>query len=435
MATYRHAKGPSALQIIIIVLVCLVALALVVGAAATLLNFSPNNNPLVETTPATQPPTAVTEPATEAATEPETEPPTEDPDAKYTDFAKSQLNDMSKDEKIYQMLLVTPEALTGVDVATVAGDTTKECITDYPIGGIFYSADNFEDKEQAKELIEKSQSFSKIPMFIGVCEEGGENSPIANTLKDSDKFKDTIYEKEDSAEVKTYCSTIATNLTKLGINLNLAPSANIDDENAFSGEAKAVSDLTSSAVKGFADKGIAPTLKFFPTSEDTDKSSDDLTEDELQPFAQCINDGAGIVIVGNVNISGVDGENPAFMSKKVITDMLVKDMKFDGVVMTPDLSDTDITDEYSTEEIVTATINAGANLLLCPDDVEGYAKAIKKAIKDGDLTIEQIDDSVTKILSLKYKYGIIPEPATPTPSEITTEETEGLSLPPIDATQ
>lgn len=87
-----------------------------------------------------------------------------------------------EEEKVAQMFVVTPEALTGVDVVISAGDTTREAINQYPVGGIIYFTQNLTDLEQVKEMISNTQNYSRervgLPMLIGVDEEGGTVSRI-----------------------------------------------------------------------------------------------------------------------------------------------------------------------------------------------------------------------------------------------------------------
>ncbi len=418
MARYRHAKGPSALQVILIILTVIASLAILSGAAFAVYHFGfdkkeePTDPPTLETFP-------------EATLEqPPTEAPTEDPELMYTELAKDYMKNMSEDEKIYQMMIVTPEALTGVDVATIAGDATKEAVENSPVGGIVYNENNFEDADQTTELIKNTQSFAKTPMFIAVNEEGGDKAPVAKVLgTTSFDAMSTYADKGDDVAFEN-ASTIAKDIKKFGFNLNLAPVANLEGDNAYSTDPSVAKTLVAQAVKGMQNESVISTLKYFPSSADTDKTTDDLRMSEFSPFVTSINEGAGIIAVSNIKATAIDEENPAFMSQRVVTELLIKELNFNGVVMTPNLSNENITSTYTTEQIVKGAIPSGVNLLFCPADADEYVDAIKAAIEDESITQEQIDESVTKILSLKFKFGLIPEPSAPSPSEIkTTQET------------
>ena len=129
-------------------------------------------------------------------------------------------------------------------------------------------------------------------------------------------------------------------------------------------------------------------------------------------------------MIGNAKLSAIDNDDPAFMSQRIVTELLVKELKFGGVVISPDLSDTDITSNYSVDEIVTGSLNAGVNLFLAPQSIDEYVQSIKSALENGTVTQEQIDSSVTKILALKFKYGILTESTTVNATEAATEDIE-----------
>ncbi len=408
MAKYRHAKGPSPLQVIVIILVIILSVALLVGAGFAVYHFAFEKEDVVETTPPTE-----TKPAT--VEQVATEAPTEDPELKYTALAQAYMDTMTEDEKIYQMLVVTPEALTGVDVATIAGDATKEAIETYPVGGIVYDAQNFEDKKQTNELIKKSQSYAKTPMLISVAEQG-KDAPVSSALGTTAFENMSAYENDSEQTAYDNAATVARDISKFGFNMNLALTANLSGDNAYSSDTDIASKYVAEAVKAYEENGVISTPGVFPTATDTDSPTDQLRFTAFMPFSSAIDAGADVVMVGDVTASIIDKDNPAFMSKNVVTELLIKELKFTGVVITPDLSAT----TYTADEVVSGAISAGANILLNPADIDEYVTAVKTALKDGKITQAQIDESVTKILALKYKYGIIPQPVTPTPSEINT---------------
>ena len=421
MATYRHAKGPSVLQILIIVLVVVLSIAILAGAAFAVYHFA------FDKEEPTEPMRPSTIPSIATVDEAPTEAPTENPDTQYEVMAKDYLKSMSADEKIYQMLLVTPESLTGVDVATIAGDTTKAAIEKYPVGGIIYDAQNLEDTSQTTDLIKNSQSFAKTAMFIAVAEEGGENSPVSSKLSTT-AFEDmSTYSENGEQKAFDIASTIAKDIAKLGFNLNLAPVSNLEGDNAFGSDAATVSPFIAQAVKGYQENGVISALKYFPVAKDTDKAASELTSSEFLPFSAGIQNGVGAIVVGNVKVNPIDSANPAFMSERFISELLIKDLKFNGVVITQSLSDETITSNYSTDEIVAKTINAGVNVLLAPENIDEYFESIKSALADGKITQEQIDSSVTKILTLKFKFGILGTTATTTPSENASETPTEIS--------
>lgn len=417
MAQYRHAKGPSPLQIFIVVLVVLLSIGVIAGAAFAVYHFGFDKEEEVPTQAPVVPTIATFDEAP-------TEPATEDLDAKYTELAKTYVGKMSDDEKIYQLLITTPESLTGVDAATMAGDATKAAIEAKPVAGIVYDTINFEDSAQTTELIKTTQSFAKTSMFIAVAEEGGENSPVASKLGTTVFEATSTYVSQGEQKSFDNATQMAKDLTKFGFNLNLAPIANLEGDNAYSTDAAMASPLVAQGVKGLQENGVISALKTFPVKTDTDKSVDDLKASELLPFTAGIANNCGIIVAGDAVLSSIDADNPAFMSKNVIAEILVKELKYNGVVMTSDLSTDYITGNFTTDQIVENALNAGVNLFFKPSDLDAYVEAIKNAVANGKVTQQQIDDSVTKIIALKYKYGILGETtnaSAPTATEVATE--------------
>lgn len=415
MAQYRHAKGPSPLQVFLIVLVVILSIGVVAGAAFAVYHFGFDKEEEVPTQAPVVPTIATFDEAP-------TEPATEDLDAKYTELAKKYVSNMSEDEKIYQLLITTPESLTGVDAATMAGDATKAAIEAKPVAGIVYDAINFEDSAQTTELIKTTQSFAKTPMFIAVAEEGGESSPVSSKLGTTKFEAMSTYAAQGEQKVFDNATQMAKDLTKFGFNLNLAPIANLEGDNAYSTDAAMASPLVAQGVKGMQENGVISALKTFPVLKDSDKSAQDLKASEFLPFSAGIANNSGIIIAGDAVMTSIDAENPAFMSKNVIAELLIKELKFNGVVMTSDLSTDYITGNFETAQIVENALNAGVNIFFKPSDLDAYVEAIKNAVANGKVTQQQIDDSVAKIIALKYKYGILSEIATAqTATEASTE--------------
>ena len=412
MSKYRHAKGLSPMQILIIVAIVIVSLAIIGGGAFAAIQLTkdkeePTVAPTIATTAPTVAPATIDEPATEA-----------DSNAQYTELAKKHLENMTIDEKIYQMLVVTPEALTGVDVATAAGDATKTSIEKYPVGGIYYSADNFEDATQTTDMIKNSQSYAKTAMFIAVSEEGGENAPVASKLNTTKV--DFTFAQDGGKQTFENASTVAKDLKKFGINTNFAPSSNIPADT----KPEIVGENVVQAVKGYKSNFVVSAPKYFPVSADSTKPAVELEKSEFVPFVSAIKDGADAIILSPYKASQIE-DAPAFMSKRIVTDTLIMGLQFNGVIITPNLSDEAITGEYDNKTLARNSIDAGVDILLCPNNIDEYYTAIKEAFESGEITKERIDNSVTKILALKYKYGILEE----TPSEISNTQTVETTAP------
>lgn len=345
--------------------------------------------------------------------------------AEGSDIVEKTLADMSLRDKVCQMMFVRPESITGIDVVTAAGDTTKSALEQYPVGGIVYFAQNMESKDQVKEMIDNSQSYSKVGLFISTDEEGGMVNRLMNTVGTT--YIDSMYNYKDEGTQKAHDNayTIASDMAALGFNMDFAPVADVwsnpDNtvigERAYSDDYSQAAELVGSAVKGFEDGGVMCTLKHFPghgdTAEDSHYSSayvrrtkDEIMADEMQPFTAGIDAGAEFVMVGHLIVPDID-ELPATLSYKITTEMLRNEMHFEGIAITDSLAMSSIADNYGVGESAVMSIKAGIDMLLDPTDIDTAIDAVVQAVESGDITEDRIDDSVRKILSLKEKHGLL----------------------------
>lgn len=345
--------------------------------------------------------------------------------AEGSDIVEKTLADMSLRDKVCQMMFVRPESITGIDVVTAAGDTTKSALEQYPVGGIVYFAQNMESKDQVKEMIDNSQIYSKVGLFISTDEEGGMVNRLMNTVGTT--YIDSMYNYKDEGTQKAYDNayTIASDMAALGFNMDFAPVADVwsnpDNtvigERAYSDDYSQAAELVGSAVKGFEDGGVMCTLKHFPghgdTAEDSHYSSayvrrtkDEIMADEMQPFTAGIDAGAEFVMVGHLIVPDID-ELPATLSYKITTEMLRNEMHFEGIAITDSLAMSSIADNYGVGESAVMSIKAGIDMLLDPTDIDTAIDAVVQAVESGDITEDRIDDSVRKILALKEKHGLL----------------------------
>lgn len=345
--------------------------------------------------------------------------------AEGSDIVEKTLADMSLRDKVCQMMFVRPESITGIDVVTAAGDTTKSALEQYPVGGIVYFAQNMESKDQVKEMIDNSQSYSKVGLFISTDEEGGMVNRLMNTVGTT--YIDSMYNYKDEGIQKAHDNayTIASDMAALGFNMDFAPVADVwsnpDNtvigERAYSDDYSQAAELVGSAVKGFEDGGVMCTLKHFPghgdTAEDSHYSSayvkrtkDEIMANEMQPFTAGIDAGAEFVMVGHLIVPDID-ELPATLSYKITTEMLRNEMHFGGIAITDSLAMGSIADNYGVGESAVMSIKAGIDMLLDPTDIDTAIDAVVQAVESGDITEDRIDESVRRILILKEKQGLL----------------------------
>lgn len=332
---------------------------------------------------------------------------------------------MTLHEKVCQMMFVTPEEITGEDGVTVAGDATRQALENYPVGGIVYFAKNLESQDQVKEMIDNSQKYSSIGLFVATDEEGG----VVNRLMDTvgTTYIGSMYYYKDDGDETAYenAYTIANDMSALGFNLDFAPVADVwsnpDNtvigERAYSDDYAQAAELVGNAVKGFNDGGVMCTLKHFPghgdTAEDSHYSSayvhrtkEEIMADEMQPFRSGIEAGAEFVMVGHLIVPDID-EVPATLSYKIATGILRDELKFEGVAITDSFEMESIADNYSVDDAVVMSVKAGIDMILQPKDMASAVNSIEQAVADGELSEDRIDESVRRILTLKESRGLL----------------------------
>lgn len=341
------------------------------------------------------------------------------------------LNEMTLEEKIGQLFFVTPEKLTGIGVAIQAGDTTKQMLEQYPVGGLIYFSQNIETPDQITSMIENSQSYSRIPLFIGIDEEGGTlvariaNNPNFNVEKFPNMNE--IGATGDPNQAFYVGSTIGSYLHSYGFNMDFAPDADlltnpnnsVIGERSFGSDPTLVGTMTAQAVKGFQQENVSAVIKHFPghgdTKEDShtgaavvNKTLDELRTAEFIPFQSGIEAGVDGVMVGHLQLPQVIGNHtPATLSSIIITDILRNELGFQGLVITDSLSMGAITQYYSSDEAAILSLQAGSDILLMPEDFPLAYQGVLNAVSSGTLSEGRIDESVKRILTVKYNRGII----------------------------
>ena len=350
---------------------------------------------------------------------------TETTEDAVSELVDKTMAEMSLHDKVCQMMFVTPEGLTGTDDVMVAGDATKQALQAYPVGGIIYFANNFDNVDQTRDMISNTQSYSKIGLFIATDEEGGRVNRIMDTLGTT--YIGPMYDYKDDGPDAAFenAKTIASDMSALGFNLDFAPVADVwsnpDNtvigDRAYSDDYAQAAELVGSAVKGFQDGGVICTLKHFPghgdTAEDSHYSSAyvnrtkaQIMADEMQPFRTGIDAGAELVMVGHLIVPDID-ELPSTLSYKIATEMLRGDMEFDGVAITDSMEMESIADNYGVADSAVMAVQAGMDMLLQPADLAAAVNAIVTAVQNGDITEPRIDESVRRILTLKAERWLL----------------------------
>lgn len=345
-----------------------------------------------------------------------------------TDKVQQIVDSMSLEEKVAQLFLVQPEAIVDIGTATAAGDATKQAINKTPVGGFVYFSDNLQSEQQVQDMLRNVQKYSEdrigLPAFLSVDEEGGTVARVASTGRfDVTDVGDMakIGASGDVQQARQAGETIGSYLSELGFNLDFAPDADVltnpdntvVEKRSFGSDPRVVSDMSLAVAQGLAQHQVYSVYKHFPghgaTAGDThqgyaytDKTLDELKQSELIPFENAIQNNAAFIMAAHISAPRVTGDDtPASLSKTMITDILRGQMGYDGIVVTDAMNMGAVTEQYTSVQAAVKALQAGADLVLMPEDFQEAYQGVLDAVKDGTLTEQRINESVTRIVKVK----------------------------------
>lgn len=339
------------------------------------------------------------------------------------------LSRMSLDEKIGQLFMpgIPEQFLT---------DKTAKNIREFHLGGVILSAGkNVKTRAQTVALTRELQkaalsSGANIPLLISIDQEGGVGSHI-NMLTGGVDTVGNLALGASGDPKDTYLSykIMADDLKAYGINMALAPVLDLllnkgntmNHIRSFGEFPELASKLAPQAVKGFQENGIVACAKHFPGKGETEVDSHKfapqnksdlrfIREKILAPFRSAVKAGVDSIMTGHELYPALDPDHVSTISYKIITELLKKEMEFEGIVITDSITMGGVSEFHSSDEAAVLAIKAGADMILfAGDSPSAFQKAIQKikmAIQDGSLSLERIDDAVKRILKVKLKYGL-----------------------------
>ena len=345
-----------------------------------------------------------------------------------TEEVQNIVDSMSLEEKVAQLFLVQPEAIVDIGTATAAGDATKQAINKTPVGGFVYFSDNLQSEQQVQDMLRNVQKYSEdrigLPAFLSVDEEGGTVARVASTGRfDVTDVGDMakIGASGDVQQARQAGETIGSYLSELGFNLDFAPDADVltNPDNtvvkkrSFGSDPCVVSDMSLAVAQGLEQHQVYSVYKHFPghgaTAGDThqgyaytDKTLDELKQSELIPFENAIQNNAAFIMAAHISAPRVTGDDtPASLSKTMITDILRGQMGYDGIVVTDAMNMGAVTEQYTSAQAAVKALQAGADLVLVPENFQEAYQGVLDAVKDGTLTEQRINESVTRIVKVK----------------------------------
>jgi beta-N-acetylhexosaminidase len=341
------------------------------------------------------------------------------------------------DTEIGQMILVGFRGVRALPESQIVHDIKKD-----KIGGVvLFSVDvpthsrprNIKSPEQVKRLSRLLQSYSKIPLFIAVDEEGGK---VAR-LNPSNGFKPTVSEQylgtlNNPDTTRFYAHRYASELHNAGINVDLAPvvDLNINPNNpaigalhrSFSADPKIVINNAKIEINEFKKLNVIAAIKHFPglgsAHGNPDNGFVNVTQSwqrkELKPYISLIDSGYnGMIMATTVFNARLDPNYPAMLSKPTITGLLRDSLGFHGVVISDDIQAGAVRQKYDFKTAIKLCINAGIDVLTFannnaafdPKIADKAFQTIKNLVKEGKISKQRIHQSYQRIMKLKKRLN------------------------------
>lgn len=347
---------------------------------------------------------------------------------------EAHLGKMTLREKVGQLFTVRPEAMCPELEASGQGmyayklrevtEGMKERSKQYPVGGYTLFAHNIDNPEQIKAFTAALHALPGEPL-LSVDEEGGRVARIGN----NDNFSVTRYESMaavgatgDASKARESGNTIGQYLKEYGFDIDFAPDADVNTnpenvvigDRAFSNDPKVAAPMVVGYLQGLEEAGVVGCLKHFPGHGDTrgdthtgyvqsDKNWKQMSECEMITFKAGIKAGARMIMTAHIAAPEVTGtELPSTLSSIILQDKLRKELGYEGIIITDALGMGAISQHYTSADAAVKCLQAGVDIMLMPQNLQEAFDAVMAAVEDGTIPEARIDESVRRVLALKY---------------------------------
>ncbi|MCR5197739.1 MAG: glycoside hydrolase family 3 protein [Prevotella sp.] len=357
------------------------------------------------------------------------------------DEVEAQLQQMTLREKVGQMFYVRPECLDttihfnrpgGIDESSdditkirlqAVNETMRGVSEKYPVGGIILYAHNIEDEAQLARFIPEIRALNGSPLLC-IDEEGGRVARIGRNSNFNVKTYESmaaIGATGDPQNAYECGNTIGTYLKHYGFDIDFAPVAdvNTNPENivigarAFSDNPEIAAPMVVSYLQGLKDAGVTGCIKHFPGHGDTkadthygyastQKTWDEMLGCEMVTFKAGIQWGCQLIMTAHIAAPRVIGSDiPSTMSSVILQDKLRGELGYRNIIITDAMEMGAITLQYTNAEAAVGCIQAGVDIVLGPQLFTQAFDAVVKAVEEGTISEQRIDESVRRILKLK----------------------------------
>ncbi|MEW1719385.1 glycoside hydrolase family 3 protein [Streptomyces sp. NPDC093109] len=355
---------------------------------------------------------------------------------------------MTLEEKVGQLFVmrVYGHSATAPDRADIDANlaeigvrTAAELIAKYHVGGIIYFswAHNTRNPRQIAALSNGIQRAARdrpgaVPMLIATDQEHG---AVARVGKPATLLPGAMAlgASRSPADAREAARIAGAELAAMGINQNYAPDADVNVNPAnpvigvrsFGADPAAVAGLVAEQIKGYRSAGIATTAKHFPGHGDTTDDSHyalptihhtraQWTALDAPPFRAAIAAGTASIMTAHIVVPSLDpSEDPATLSRPIVTGILREQLGYDGVVITDALDMKGVREKYGDDRVPVLALKAGVDQLLNPPNLRLARDAVLAAVRGGELSVRRIEESVLRVLTLKERLGLFRDPYVP----------------------
>ncbi|MDE2637009.1 MAG: glycoside hydrolase family 3 protein [Chloroflexota bacterium] len=343
--------------------------------------------------------------------------------------------------------MTTEEKVGQLFMLAFAGDQLEEArilMEEHLVGGAYISNDNVPTASAALHLCNTLQSFAAntrlgLPLLLGCDQEGTWSVISAESAMGPGNM--ALGATGDRQCAYDMYRVIAREMSGVGLNVVLGPAADCNSNphnsiigmRSFGEDPELVAEMTVAAVRGLQDNGSVATLKHFPGHGDTrldshrglptvTRTRDDLMRIDLRPFAAGINAGAKIVMTSHIIFSALDSERPATLSPVILGDLLRGELGFEGLVVSDSMNMHSMKRNYDPTDSAIQAFKAGVDLMMLAEehydhDAAQYLenqraliRAIIRAVDEGLISAERVDEAVRRVLRLKQEAGFTTEP-------------------------
>jgi beta-N-acetylhexosaminidase len=333
-------------------------------------------------------------------------------------WADSVMSTMTEEQALGQLFMVA----TYSNKPESHAQEIEELIKNNGIGGVIFFQGG---PVRQAQLTNRYQELTRVPLFVAMDAEWGLGMRLDSTMNFPKQM--TLGAIQDNTSIYKMGVEIGKQCNRLGVHINFAPVVDINSnannpvigvrsfgEDKFNVSAKAIAYM-----KGMQSVHVMANAKHFPGHGDTDtdshlalpiinKNEKDLRETELYPFKQMIDSGVASIMVAHIHVPAFDNatNKPATLSKPIVTDLLKNELGFRGLLFTDALNMKGVSSQFKPGEVDVRALLAGNDVLLYAENVPLAIKKITKAINDKDISREEVQARIKKILMAKYWAGL-----------------------------